>query len=104
MWNKIYKIQTNKFDSIYSKKSQQILSNYLKIMNGGSRTNSIVRSINKKIKKSAKKPIKKGDVFTKDNLTTKRPFLEDNIPAMDFEKMIGKTSNFNYNIDDFIIK
>jgi len=50
----------------------------------------------------AKQPIKKGDVFTEDNLTTKRPFLEGNIPARDFYTLIGKSSDFDYNIDDFI--
>lgn len=50
----------------------------------------------------AKKPIKKGEVFTKDNLTTKRPFLEGNTPAKHYEDYIGKTSNLDYNIDDFI--
>ena len=33
--------------------------------------------------------LKKGDILTKDNITTKRPFLENSIPAMDFENIIG---------------
>ena len=50
----------------------------------------------------AKKPIKKGDVFTVDNLTTKRPFLEGNVAALDWGHTIGKISDRNYNEDDFI--
>lgn len=33
--------------------------------------------------------LKKGDILTKDNITTKRPFLKNSIPAMDFENIIG---------------
>lgn len=33
--------------------------------------------------------LKKGDILTKDNITTKRPFLKNSIPAMDFENVIG---------------
>jgi len=50
----------------------------------------------------AKTNIKKGEILTKDNITTKRPFLEGNIPAKDFEFILGKTSNKDYNEDDFI--
>ena len=50
----------------------------------------------------AKKPINKGDVFTVDNLTTKRPFLEGNVAALDWGHTIGKISDRNYNEDDFI--
>jgi N,N'-diacetyllegionaminate synthase len=49
-----------------------------------------------------KKPIKKGEVFTVDNITTKRPFLEGNVAALDWDITLGKTSDKNYNIDDFI--
>tara|TARA_R110002012_G_scaffold209009_1_gene379346 strand:- start:2015 stop:3031 length:1017 start_codon:yes stop_codon:yes gene_type:complete len=41
--------------------------------------------------------LKKGDILTKDNITTKRPFLKNSIPAMDFENVIG------YPIDKDII-
>lgn len=41
--------------------------------------------------------LKKGDILTKDNITTKRPFLKNSIPAMDFENIIG------YPIDKDII-
>jgi len=50
----------------------------------------------------AKTPIKKGEIFTKENLTTKRPFLEGNVAASEWEHTIGKVSNQDYNIDDFI--
>lgn len=50
----------------------------------------------------AKKPIKKGDVFTKDNLTTKRPFLEGSVSAKYYENHLGITATFDYDIDDFI--
>tara|TARA_R110001592_G_scaffold161118_2_gene393611 strand:- start:460 stop:1476 length:1017 start_codon:yes stop_codon:yes gene_type:complete len=36
-----------------------------------------------------KMDLKKGDILTKDNITTKRPFLKNSIPAMDFENVIG---------------
>lgn len=50
----------------------------------------------------AKKPIKKGEILTVDNITTKRPFIPGNIPAKYFEYTIGKTSTFDYEVDDFI--
>jgi sialic acid synthase SpsE len=50
----------------------------------------------------AKTDIKKGDILTEDNITTKRPFLEGNIPAKHFEFTLGKTADRDYNEDDFI--
>lgn len=50
----------------------------------------------------AKYEIKKGEIFSSDNLTTKRPFLHGNIPAVDWNKLLGKISKFNYQQDDFI--
>ena len=50
----------------------------------------------------AKITIKKGDVFTKDNITTKRPFLDNCIPASDFEFVLGKVADKDYMEDDFI--
>jgi len=50
----------------------------------------------------AKKPISVGDVFTLDNITTKRPFLENNIPAANFVDVLGKLSSRNYQVDEFI--
>jgi len=50
----------------------------------------------------AKTDIKKGDILTEDNITTKRPFLEGNIPAKHFEFILGKVADRDYNQDDFI--
>jgi sialic acid synthase SpsE len=50
----------------------------------------------------AKTNIKRGDILTIDNITTKRPFLEGNIPAKYFEFTLGKVANRDYNEDDFI--
>jgi sialic acid synthase SpsE len=50
----------------------------------------------------AKKPIQAGETFTLDNITTKRPFLEGNIPASEFEHVLGNKSTKGYNEDDFI--
>tara|TARA_S200002703_G_scaffold22999_1_gene19752 strand:- start:10247 stop:11224 length:978 start_codon:yes stop_codon:yes gene_type:complete len=51
----------------------------------------------------AKKPIKKGEILTVDNITTKRPFLEGNTPASDFEWVLGSKANKDYKFDDFIL-
>lgn len=50
----------------------------------------------------AKTNIKKGDILTKDNITTKRPFLDNNIPASDFELILGNVAKKDYMEDDFI--
>ena len=50
----------------------------------------------------AKMPIKKGEILTIDNITTKRPFLEGNTPAKHFEFILGKVAEKDYNEDDFI--
>jgi len=50
----------------------------------------------------AKTNIKKGERFTKDNITTKRPFLENCTPASEFENILGKVAECNYDNDDFI--
>ena len=38
----------------------------------------------------AAKNIKKGDTYTLDNLTTKRPCLPDSIPAINYYDIIGR--------------
>ena len=48
------------------------------------------------------KKIKKGDKFTRDNLTTKRPFLPGNFHASSFYKVLGKKSKVNLDPDDFV--
>lgn len=50
----------------------------------------------------AKTNIKKGEIFTKDNITTKRPFLENCISASEFENILGKIAGEDYINDDFI--
>lgn len=50
----------------------------------------------------AKTHINPGDIFTVDNITTKRPFLDGCIPAMKFEDVLGKVSTKEYKEDDFI--
>ena len=50
----------------------------------------------------AKTNIKKGEILTIDNITTKRPFLEGNTPAKHFEFILGKVAEKDYNEDDFI--
>ena len=48
----------------------------------------------------AKYPIKRGDIFTERNLTTKRP--STGISPMEWDNIIGKTSNYDFETDDII--
>ena len=48
----------------------------------------------------AKKPIKKGEPFSEDNLTVKRPGT--GISPIEWDRLIGYRSNKAYSIDDFI--
>ena len=50
----------------------------------------------------AKDYINAGEVLTVNNITTKRPFLEGNIPASKWDDIIGLKSTKNYKPDDFI--
>jgi sialic acid synthase SpsE len=50
----------------------------------------------------ASKSIKKGEMFSSENITTKRPCLESCIPAISYFDVIGKVSQDNYEYDDFI--
>ena len=50
----------------------------------------------------AKTNIKKGDLLTSKNITTKRPFLPENIPASKWDDTVGTISSKNYKPDDFI--
>ena len=50
----------------------------------------------------AKKQIKKGDIFSKDNITTKRPCLENDTPAINYEFVIVKKSLKDFYIDEAI--
>ena len=64
-------------------------------------TNSELKNL-KIVRKSivAKKDIKKGELYTKENLTTKRP--GSGICPMKWDEIIGKVSNKDYNSDDLI--
>jgi N,N'-diacetyllegionaminate synthase len=73
------------------------------ILTGKNKTATNIEKINKLfIRKSivAKKNIKKGEIFTIDNITTKRP--EGGLSPIYWEKVIGKKANKNFNYDDFI--
>lgn len=50
----------------------------------------------------AKTFIKAGEILTIDNITTKRPFLKDNIPASQFESILGTIAKKDYEEDSFI--
>ena len=50
----------------------------------------------------AKKLIKKGELFTDENLITKRPGI--GISPMEWDNIVGKISNDNYKVDDLIQK
>jgi N,N'-diacetyllegionaminate synthase len=50
----------------------------------------------------AKKPIKKGERFSEDNLMVKRPGT--GISPMEWDDILGKSSNNNYKVDDLIQK
>jgi len=52
----------------------------------------------------AKHNIKKGEVFTVENLTTKRPCLETSIPAYEFYEILGKKANQDIGEDDIIMR
>tara|TARA_Y100001937_G_scaffold98966_1_gene135142 strand:- start:13168 stop:14175 length:1008 start_codon:yes stop_codon:yes gene_type:complete len=45
--------------------------------------------------------VKQGDIITKDNITTKRPLLEDSIPAVEYYELIGK--HFTKDLGDDVI-
>lgn len=48
----------------------------------------------------AKRGIKAGEIFTEENIITKRPAL--GISPMEWDKIIGSKALKNYNVDDFI--
>lgn len=75
--------------SLQLKESNQLSNSEIKFKNA-------MRSV------VAKRGIKKGEAFTTDNITTKRPFLTGNVPARNFDLTIGKVSDKLYNKDEFI--
>lgn len=50
----------------------------------------------------AKNNISKGDILTEELITTKRPFLPGNIPASEWDNILGSKASKNYKPDDFI--
>jgi len=48
----------------------------------------------------ARKPIKKGELFTENNLTVKRP--GNGISPMEWDDVIGSKANIDYKIDQTI--
>lgn len=46
--------------------------------------------------------LKKGELLTKDNITTKRPFISGNIPASDYHKVMGKKLKTNLEQDQCV--
>ena len=52
----------------------------------------------------AKRSIKLGEIFSEENLTTKRPFLDYSMPAYNFYDLIGKPSSKQYDTDELINK
>jgi len=69
----------------------------------GEYSNSEMKFVKARRSIVAKKEIKIGDTFTVDNITTKRPFLPNNISAENFEDLIGKKALNDYEFDDFIV-
>ena len=49
-----------------------------------------------------KAPIKTGDVLTRKNITTKRPFVEGAVPASDFNQLLGQKMYQDLNEDEII--
>ena len=52
----------------------------------------------------AKTNIKQGEELTINNITTKRPYLEGNIPASEWFKILGQVADKDYTEDEFICK
>lgn len=50
----------------------------------------------------AKVNIKKGEILTEENTTTKRPFLKGNISASEFYNVLNTVAKKNYKKDEFI--
>jgi len=61
---------------------------------------------NKKAMRSVvtKKSIKRGEVLTRENITTKRPLLEDSIPASEYYRMLGKKISVDVTEDALLRK
>jgi N,N'-diacetyllegionaminate synthase len=80
------------------------IRNIKKAMGDGIKTPSLSEIKNIPIARKsivAKEQIKKGELFTKDNLTVKRP--GKGISPMEWDFYIGKNSIYDYNTDDEIL-
>jgi N,N'-diacetyllegionaminate synthase len=47
--------------------------------------------------------VKEGEIITENNITTKRPLLNDSVPAMKYYNVIGKSFKRDL-VDDSILK
>jgi len=74
------------------------------IENGGMYTNSEMTFKNGKRSVVAKKKIKKGDLLTTNNITTKRPCYDDSVPAIEYGTTLGKYALFDIDVDCIIKK
>lgn len=52
----------------------------------------------------AKREIKKGEAFTLNNITTKRPYTEQSLHSSNFYEILGKVSKKEYLEDDLILE
>lgn len=90
-------------DTSEMKKMIMAIRNLEKALGNGIKKPSISEIKNREVvRKSivAKKPIKKGELFTKDNITVKRPGT--GISPMEWEKILGRKAEKDYEEDDLI--
>jgi len=52
----------------------------------------------------AKCNIKHGEIFTEDNITTMRPYLDNSISARKYYDVLGNTCKRNYNTKEILDK
>ena len=79
------------------------IRNIEKAMGGGEKKPSLSERKNISVARKsivALKPIKKGELFTEENLTVKRPGT--GISPMEWEALIGKAASSDYEIEDLI--
>ena len=76
---------------------------FTETMMGRRNGDSESESTNYKAQRSVivKGDVEQGDIITKDNITTKRPLLEDSIPAVEYYELIGK--HFTKDLGDDVI-
>jgi sialic acid synthase SpsE len=74
------------------------------IKNNNEYTNSELDFVKARRSIVSKTKIKKGDILTESNITTKRPYLEGCISASDWELVLGKIANVDIEINELIKK